>query len=303
MNVRGLLWTALLLGAVGGTAAPAAADGHTLMRFPTLHGDAIVFEAHGNLWQVPRSGGAASRLTADPGYDLMPRFSPDGNWIAFTAQLSGQPGCLRDPGRRRRGEAADLPFRRGREGDDALGARQHGGDLDAGLAERRLPVAAHGLELLVRTAVRGPGRRRLADAVAARPRRPDELQPGRQIDRLQPHLPQFPHLEALSRRPGAGRRHLQFRHQEALPRHRLEGHRHRADVGRPQDLFPFGPRRTPPREHLGLRPRQQAVQRSHPFHRLRHRFSEPRRHAASSFSRAARSGCSTCPPSSCTSST
>ena len=89
MNVRGLLWTALLLGAVGGTAAAAAADGHTLMRFPTLHGDAIVFEAHGNLWQVPRSGGAASRLTAEPGYDLMPRFSPDGNWIAFTASYQG----------------------------------------------------------------------------------------------------------------------------------------------------------------------------------------------------------------------
>jgi len=62
---------------------------HTLMRFPTLYGDRIVFEAHGNLWEVPRTGGAARRLTAESGYDLMPRFSPDGRWIAFTASYQG----------------------------------------------------------------------------------------------------------------------------------------------------------------------------------------------------------------------
>jgi len=72
------------------TAAPARADGDaTLMRFPTLHGDTVVFEAHGNLWQVNRAGGTASRLTAEPGYEVMPRFSPDGRWIAFTGQYQG----------------------------------------------------------------------------------------------------------------------------------------------------------------------------------------------------------------------
>jgi tricorn protease len=59
------------------------------MRFPTLHGGSVVFEAHGNLWRVSREGGSASRLTADPGYDLMPRFSPDGSRIAFTASYQG----------------------------------------------------------------------------------------------------------------------------------------------------------------------------------------------------------------------
>ena len=59
------------------------------MRFPTLYRNTIVFEAHGNLWQVPRWGGMASRLTVDPGYDLMPRFSPDGKWIAFTGSYQG----------------------------------------------------------------------------------------------------------------------------------------------------------------------------------------------------------------------
>ena len=61
----------------------------TLTRYPTLHGDSIVFEAHGNLWKVNRTGGTAQRLTTDPGYDLMPRYSPDGQWIAFTGQYQG----------------------------------------------------------------------------------------------------------------------------------------------------------------------------------------------------------------------
>ena len=69
--------------------AGAAAHEWTFMRFPTLHGSTVAFEAHGNLWRVSRWGGAASRLTADPGYDLMPRFSPDGSSIAFTGFYQG----------------------------------------------------------------------------------------------------------------------------------------------------------------------------------------------------------------------
>ena len=70
---------------------PAQADlpGRTLMRYPTLSGNTIVFVAHDNLWSVPRTGGTASRLTADEGRDVMPRFSPDGRWIAFTGEYQG----------------------------------------------------------------------------------------------------------------------------------------------------------------------------------------------------------------------
>ncbi|MGH8274416.1 MAG: S41 family peptidase [Gammaproteobacteria bacterium] len=71
-------------------AHPALAAGNALVRFPTLHGKTIVFEAGGNLWKVGIGGGTAERLTADPGYDQMPRFSPDGKWIAFTGQYAGQ---------------------------------------------------------------------------------------------------------------------------------------------------------------------------------------------------------------------
>jgi tricorn protease len=82
------LLTFTLLAGLGAAPARAAGD-QTLMRFPTMHGDRIVFEAHGNLWEVARTGGTARRLTSDPGDDVMPRFSPDGRWIAFTASYQG----------------------------------------------------------------------------------------------------------------------------------------------------------------------------------------------------------------------
>ncbi len=61
----------------------------TLCRYPTLHGNTIVFESGGSLWKVDKNGGTANRLTADNGFDIMPRFSPDGNTIAFTGSYDG----------------------------------------------------------------------------------------------------------------------------------------------------------------------------------------------------------------------
>jgi tricorn protease len=80
---------ASMLLAANASWAVADDPGRTLMRFPTLHGDTVVFVAHDNLWSVARSGGKAFRLTSEPGRDLMPRFSPDGKWLAFTAEYEG----------------------------------------------------------------------------------------------------------------------------------------------------------------------------------------------------------------------
>ncbi|MCQ8241615.1 S41 family peptidase [Rhizosaccharibacter radicis] len=73
------------------TALPSAppSASRTLIRYPTSDGHDVVFEAHGNLWSVPLSGGPARRLTTGPGDDMMPRFSPDGRSIAFTASYGG----------------------------------------------------------------------------------------------------------------------------------------------------------------------------------------------------------------------
>src|SRR5438105_653995 len=53
-------------------------------RFPTIHGDQIVFTCEGDLWKVSSAGGNATRLTSHPGIEALAHFSPDGKWIAFT---------------------------------------------------------------------------------------------------------------------------------------------------------------------------------------------------------------------------
>lgn len=72
-------------------AAPAAAvEGPTkLLRFPDVYGDQVVFCYGGDIWKAPIGGGNATRLTAHAGIEVFPRFSPDGKWIAFTAQYDG----------------------------------------------------------------------------------------------------------------------------------------------------------------------------------------------------------------------
>ncbi len=60
-----------------------------LLRFPDIHDDQIVFSYAGDLWKASTDGGTAIRLTAHPGQELFPKFSPDGQTIAFTGQYDG----------------------------------------------------------------------------------------------------------------------------------------------------------------------------------------------------------------------
>ena len=60
-----------------------------LLRFPDIYEDTVVFCYGGDLWKAPATGGIAVRLTAHPGLELFPKFSPDGKWIAFTGQYDG----------------------------------------------------------------------------------------------------------------------------------------------------------------------------------------------------------------------
>src|SRR5687767_9177269 len=58
-------------------------------RFPTLHGDTIVFAAEGDLWRVGRQGGVAVRVTTHPAEETHPSISPDGETLAFSASYEG----------------------------------------------------------------------------------------------------------------------------------------------------------------------------------------------------------------------
>jgi len=60
-----------------------------LLRFPAIHGEQLVFSYSGDLYTVGTEGGIARRLTSDVGYEIFPKFSPDGKTIAFTGQYDG----------------------------------------------------------------------------------------------------------------------------------------------------------------------------------------------------------------------
>ncbi|HKT47299.1 MAG TPA: S41 family peptidase [Candidatus Acidoferrales bacterium] len=67
--------------------APSTRPGY--YRFPAIHGDTIIFTAEGDLWTVSASGGAARRLTSNPGEERFAAISPDGKTVAFAAQYEG----------------------------------------------------------------------------------------------------------------------------------------------------------------------------------------------------------------------
>ncbi|MEO8432485.1 MAG: PDZ domain-containing protein [Acidobacteriota bacterium] len=83
------------VGAVPAVPASAAPEGGPdirdtrLLSEPAISADRIAFIYAGDLWTCDRSGRDVRRLTADVGAESGPAFSPDGRWIAFSAQYEG----------------------------------------------------------------------------------------------------------------------------------------------------------------------------------------------------------------------
>lgn len=83
-----MLAALVLIITIGMTALYGIQDAR-LLRTPDIHGEHIVFSYGGDLWTTTIEGGNAIRLTSHPGLEINPYYSPDGKWIAFTAQYDG----------------------------------------------------------------------------------------------------------------------------------------------------------------------------------------------------------------------
>ena len=70
--------------------ATAAGEGSRLLRQPDISANQLVFVYGGDLWIANRDGSAPRQLTSHPAAEFAPKFSPDGNWIAFSATYDNE---------------------------------------------------------------------------------------------------------------------------------------------------------------------------------------------------------------------
>ena len=68
-----------------------------LLRFPAVWGNQLVFSYAGDLYTTSVNGGTARKLTSHNGYEMFPKFSPDGSEIAFTGQYDGNTEVFKIP--------------------------------------------------------------------------------------------------------------------------------------------------------------------------------------------------------------
>ena len=68
--------------------APTFTDAR-MLRYPDVSATHICFVYAGDIWTVPRAGGAATRVSTAAGEEFKPRFSPDGRHIAFSGNYDG----------------------------------------------------------------------------------------------------------------------------------------------------------------------------------------------------------------------
>ena len=60
-----------------------------LLRHPTYSKGKVAFSYLGDIWIANENGSDVQRLTDNQARDVYPRFSPDGNWIAFSSSRDG----------------------------------------------------------------------------------------------------------------------------------------------------------------------------------------------------------------------
>jgi tricorn protease len=70
-------------------AAPRAANEARLVRYPHYHAGKVTFTYLADVWTADENGQNVRRITVNRARDVYPRFSPDGQWIAFSSEREG----------------------------------------------------------------------------------------------------------------------------------------------------------------------------------------------------------------------
>jgi len=72
-----------------GRESPDETQQRGIPKYPDVSATQILFLFNGELWLLPREGGVASPLTKESGPKSFPKFSPDGQTVAFTGSYDG----------------------------------------------------------------------------------------------------------------------------------------------------------------------------------------------------------------------
>jgi len=72
------------------TGSTEAQENETLwLKMPAVSAEHLAFVYAGDIWVADRNGANPRRLTTHPAAEIMPEFSPDGRWIAYSADYTG----------------------------------------------------------------------------------------------------------------------------------------------------------------------------------------------------------------------
>lgn len=85
-------WLAVTMAALTGSVITAHADddnGTRLLRYADIHKDKVTFVYAGDVYVANTRNGQAKRLTSHKGFEAFPKFSRDGQRIAFSAEYTG----------------------------------------------------------------------------------------------------------------------------------------------------------------------------------------------------------------------
>ena len=106
MNMRASAAVMYTIALAASLSAPADVRPETgMMRWPDVSAEYIVFSYANDLWIAPREGGLARPLASPAGQETCPRFSPDGQTIAFVGNYDGNSDVYTLP------VAGGVPFR------------------------------------------------------------------------------------------------------------------------------------------------------------------------------------------------